>query len=175
MYHFCLLLIISDPGQFTDLWDGWGREGWCTLPADLKPCSGGKGRWTLKTFLSYPMLLGIGLGEDLGVFLSKFPKWPQHGLPYCTCLAGTMSLPTFPDQTRKGHNKFVFSHFIWNWRWKGLSRYLCSKQWSRFREWHLSVKLISLTKSPENSILRCTSISVSHSLSHACLLLLRIL
>ena len=76
MYHFPLLLIISDPGQCADLEDGW-----CTLPAGLKPCSGGKGRWTLKTFLSYQMLLGTGLGEDFGVFLSNFPKWPPHGLP----------------------------------------------------------------------------------------------
>ena len=81
MYLFCLFLIISDPGQCADLEDGWGRQGWCSLPAGLKPCSGGKGRWTLKTFLSYPMLLGIGLGEDLGVFFIKIPKvtsrWPS--------------------------------------------------------------------------------------------------
>ena len=54
--------------------DGWGGIQWCTLPTGLKPCSGGKGRLTLKTFLSHLMLLGTGLGEDLGVFLSKFPK-----------------------------------------------------------------------------------------------------
>ena len=61
--------------------DSWVVVGWCTLPAGLKPCSGGKGRWTFRTFLSYQTLLGIGLGVFSGVFLLKFPKWPLHGLP----------------------------------------------------------------------------------------------
>ena len=26
MYHFCLLLVISDPGQCADLGDGWVRR-----------------------------------------------------------------------------------------------------------------------------------------------------